>query len=181
VAHPVTEIEHCERCHGDRIVFSEVLHRRIRCPRCTKPRPSRHAMRELTEHERRHRAAQEQHARENPPVKPMSGLAWTVGKLYQWGKMVRDRGIGYPPMAATENARIGRGGVELMEIPFPPDLAAIDRAVSGAPSDYKAILVEHYTKHGTVQEKAAHLSISRQTYYDRKEKAEQYIANTIGV
>jgi hypothetical protein len=54
-------------------------------------------------------------------------------------------------------------------------------AAGKAPIDYKTILVEHYTKFGYVYEKAGRLSISRQTYYQRKASAERHVANAIGL
>lgn len=125
-------------------------------------------------------ARSEQQAIERGEPAKFTGLDWTVCKLNEWGRWVRDRGIGFPPMAATEKARIGRGGRELNR-ELPPDLEVIDQAVAAAPIDYKAILVEHYTKFGFASEKAARLGISRSSYFTRKTSAERYIATAIGV
>lgn len=172
----------CENCGDTRRVWSSFIGKKIRCPRCTKPKPSPYGMQMLIDSERRRLAAErEQRAIDTLPVRQITGIAWTVSKLYEWGRFVRDRGIGYPPMAATENARIGRGGGQDVVTKFPPDLEVIDQAVCAAPTDYKVILVEHYTKSGFATEKAGRLRISRQTYYQRKARAEQHIANTLGV
>jgi DNA-directed RNA polymerase specialized sigma24 family protein len=84
-------------------------------------------------------------------------------------------------MSTTEKARIGRGGGRDQLSPLPPDLEAVDQAVASARVDFRTVLVEHYTKFGYVTEKAAHLGISRQTYYSRKASAENYIAKCIGL
>lgn len=137
-------------------------------------------MHELVRIEAEHREQLAIDDEANPPAK-FTGLDWTVCKLNEWGRWVRDRGIGYPPMAATEKARIGRGGKGELNKELPPDLEVIDQAVASAPIDFKAVLVEHYSKHGYATEKAARLGISRQTYYKRKTSAERHIATSIGV
>jgi DNA-directed RNA polymerase subunit RPC12/RpoP len=170
----------CLNCRDARYIEHPLLGH-IRCPRCTtrKRKIDRSGLDQISKDEAARREQQQIDAGE--PTR-YTGLAWTVDQLYQWGKFVRDHGIGYPPMAATEKARIGRGGSGYhWNTPFPPDLEAIDRAVAIAPVDYKTVLVEHYSKFGFANEKAARLGISRQTYYQRKASAERYIATAIGV
>lgn len=153
----------------------------IRCARCTRrePRLDSSGLEQISrdEAERREQSGIEQ----GKPAK-FTGLDWTITKLYEWGRWVRDNGIGYPPMSATEKARIGRGGKPGdRSDALPAEIEAIDRAVCVAPVDFKTVLIEHYTKFGYNAEKAARLGISRQTYYQRKASAERYVATAIGV
>lgn len=168
----------CMRCHGARMVYSAAFRRQIRCPECNhRHRTDASGLRQITE-----AARLEQEAVDRGEPAKFTGLDWTITKLREWGRWVRDRGIGYPNMAATEKARVGRGGLPGQEeTSYPPDIEVIDRAVAESPTDYKTIIVEHYTKTGFTTEKAAHLGISRQTYYQRKASAERHIANLIGV
>lgn len=101
-------------------------------------------------------------------------LSWIRIKLTQWGRISRAVGIGYPTMAATEKARIGRGG-SFGGPSLPPDLEAIDIAVTRAPTDYRIVLVEHYTKRGDWREHAARLGWGEATYFRRKKTAEVYL------
>lgn len=103
-----------------------------------------------------------------------SHLFWIRLKLGQWGSKCRAFGIGYPTMAATEKARIGRGG-SFNGPSLPVDLEEIDNAVCLAPVDYKAILVECYTKQATPYEHAVRLGLKKDAYYRRKNSAEQHI------
>lgn len=167
------DCEHCE--DRKRIQHPELGD--IRCPRCNprkrKADPSGLALLSQREAERREQA---EVAKVN--VRQLTGIEATIGLLCQWGRRVRDRGIGYPSHAAHESLRSGgRGDMAGL----PPDLEAVDRAVALAPVDFKAILVEHYTKDGYNTEKAAHLGISRKTYYQRKASAERHIATAIGM
>ena len=169
----------CPGCNGQRKVWSAAFKRKIRCTTCTKPRPSREAMRLLAERSRA--AEREQRAVDAGEPARYTGLDWTISKLRQWGRMVMDGGLGYPPMSTTEKARIGRGGGQDSNIELPPDLEVIDNAVATAPVEFKTVLVEHYSKDGMPSEKAAHLGISRSMYYARKLSAERYIATVLGV
>lgn len=170
----------CAHCQDKRQVWNQWAGGFIRCVKCTQPprKPDRRAFDQLNAAAAERR---EQRAIDVQDPTKYTGLACTVDLLYQWGRMVRDHGIGFPPMAATEKARIGRGGGQDLNTPFPPDLEAVDRAVTRAPIDYKTVLVEHYTKFGYITEKAAHLGISRETYYKRRAAGERHIANELGV
>jgi hypothetical protein len=174
----VAQAFECEHCEDRRAVDSPTLGV-IRCPRCTRREVKRDAsgLEQITREEAERR---EQLAIDAGRAKPQTGLACTIALLQQWGRFVRENGIGYPSMSTTEKARVGRGYAEKNSA-FPPDLEAIDAAVCKAPIDYKTILVEHYTKFGYVYEKAGRLSISRQTYYQRKASAERHVANAIGL
>lgn len=101
-------------------------------------------------------------------------LHWIRLKLYQWGRLNRAQAIGYPTMATTEKARVGRGG-SFSEPTLPPDLEEIDTVIRTSRPQHKLILVEHYTKDGTAQEHAAHLSLAVGTYYRRKKLAESHV------
>lgn len=170
----------CEHCDDKRQVWNETLGRNIRCPQCSRRRrmdPS--GLQQVNQAERARR--EQQAITRNEPSK-FTALDWTIAKLYEWGRWVRDNGIGYPPMSTTEKARIGRGGKPGdRSDALPGELEAIDRAVSTAPVEYKTLLIEHYTKFGYNSEKAVRLGISRQTYYQRKASAERYVATAIGV
>ena len=70
----------------------------------------------------------------------MNDLHWIRLKLYQWGRLCRAIGTGYPTMAATERARVGRGGA--FDGPsLPQDLAEVDSVVAISPPQHKLILV----------------------------------------
>jgi hypothetical protein len=170
----------CSHCRDTRIINHPRLGY-IRCPKCTRraPRLDPTVFEELTREES---ARKEQEAVDRGEATKVTGLDWTICKLCEWGRWVRDKGIGYPRMSSHEKMRVGNGGVPGQNpTDYPPDIEVIDRAVSESPIDYKTILVEHYTKNGYVAEKAAHLGISRQTYYQRKASAERHVANSIGV
>jgi hypothetical protein len=108
----------------------------------------------------------------------MLELHWIRLKLYQWGRLCRADGVGYPTMASHEKARIGRGGV--FEGPnLPDDLAEIDVAVSRSPPQHKLIIVECYTKHGDARDHAARLRLSRDSFYRRKKMAEVFLYQTL--
>lgn len=168
----------CQHCHDLRVIQHAKLGP-VRCARCRTIEPLRVSARELTTILAA--AEREQDAIDRGDAEKFTGLDWTICKLNEWGRWVRDRTGGYPSMAATEKARVGRGGRGELNTELPPDLRVIDEAVAMAPVDYKAVLVEHYTKHGLGTEKAAHLGVSRQTYYLRKRSAERHIATAIGV
>ena len=168
----------CFRCEDVRRVWNKLLAREIRCPACTTVRPNRVGARELA-----HvliAMNREQAAIDNGEAKLVSGVAVAISLLCEWGRWVRGRGIGYPPMSTIERAIYGRGGGEI-DTPLPPDLEAVDRAVSTAPIELKTVLIEHYTKAGFATVKAAHLGIPRRTYYERKASGERHVANAIGV
>lgn len=98
-------------------------------------------------------------------------LHWLRVMLYEWGVRNRARGLGYPTMAATEKARIGRGGI-YREPELPPDLEALDAAVLRLECADKAIIAECYTHYGTHDEHMARLRMARATYFRRKKIAE---------
>jgi hypothetical protein len=101
-------------------------------------------------------------------------LDYLRSRLKLWGRICSAVGIGFPSMAATERARIGRGGV--YSGPNIPDfLADVDHAVSTAPPQHKLVLVEHYTKGGNFRDHAARMQISVDAYYRRRNKAEVYL------
>jgi len=101
-------------------------------------------------------------------------IQWIRLKLYQWGRWSRFRGLGFPSMSTTEKARIGRGGV--WDGPtLPEDIEVIDLAVARSLPQHKLILVEHYTKEGSVRDHAARLALSRMTYWRRKALAENHL------
>ena len=81
-------------------------------------------------------------------------------------------------MSATEKARIGRGGV--YEGPsLPVDLEYVEIAVARSLPQHKLILVEHYTKTGSVRDHAARLALSRMTYWRRKDLAERHVGSIL--
>lgn len=92
-------------------------------------------------------------------------------ELAKWGLMSRARGIGYPTMAATEKARIGRGGM-WSEPELPADLQRVDDAVLRASPQHKLMLVEIYTKRASSEEHAARLRLTMPSYFRRKKVAE---------
>lgn len=101
-------------------------------------------------------------------------LQWVRLKLHQWGRWSRFRGLGFPSMSTTEKARIGRGG--MWDGPtLPEDVEAVDLAVARSLPQHKLILVEHYTKGGSVRDHAARLTLTRMTYWRRKHRAEQHV------
>lgn len=98
-------------------------------------------------------------------------------RLTLWGRVCRAMGIGYPTMSATEQARVGRGG--LFDGPNIPDfLADIDACVSHSPPQHKLVIVETYTKGGDYRDHAARLRISVDAFYRRRKTAEVYL-NTV--
>jgi hypothetical protein len=101
-------------------------------------------------------------------------LDYLRSRLKLWGRICSALGIGFPSMAATERARIGRGGV--FDGPNIPDfLADVDHAVSVAPPQHKLVIVETYTKNGNYRDHAARMQISVDAYYRRRNKAEVYL------
>jgi DNA-directed RNA polymerase specialized sigma24 family protein len=173
----------CDRCEDAKQIQHPTMGD-IRCPRCNprkrKPDPSGLALLSRREAERREQEAVNATDLAEE-LRRQTGIAGTVALLLQWGRRVRDRGLGYPSMAAIEKARVGRGFGREAITELPPDLQAVDLAVSQSPVDFKAVLVEHYTKAGFGSEKAARLGISRSTYYQRKASAERHVANLIGL
>jgi hypothetical protein len=169
----------CPHCRDTLIVRHPAMGF-IRCTWCTrrKRRLDDSGLKQVSENEAAYR---EQRAINAGFAAKFTGLDWTVSKLGQWGRMVRDHGIGYPSMAAIEKAIFGRGGGRDPLSHLPPDLEVIDNAVARSPVEYKTVLIEHYTKTGHVSEKWAHLGISRSTYFQRKASAERHVANVIGV
>jgi hypothetical protein len=104
-------------------------------------------------------------------------LGYLRRQLSLWGRLCCAMGGGYPTMAATERARIGRGGV--FDGPkLPDDIAELDVLVSRSPPQHKLILVEHYTKSGGWKDHAARLRLEKDAYFRRKKTAEVYL-NTI--
>lgn len=167
----------CPHCRDTRIIRHSRMNF-IRCTWCTrrKPRLDDSGLKQVSEAEA---ARREQRTINAGAAAKFTGIDWTISKLNEWGRVVRDKGIGYPSMAAIEKAIFGRGGAYLFSLP--PDLEVIDNAVARSPVDFKVILIEHYTKDGHYMEKAAHLGISRSTYFARKASAERHVANEIGV
>ncbi len=96
--------------------------------------------------------------------------------LTRWGKWAMARGLGYPSISAHESLRIG-SVFDLGDLP--PDIYAVDIAVQKALPQHKLILVEHYTKTGTIREHAARLRLRKSTYFDRLELAETRLAREL--
>ncbi len=174
----------CPRCIGSR----KIKHKRlgvIACPLCSHGKrldPS--GLKQVSEDD----AARRAQTIEEP--RKATGHDTVRSLLALWGRLVRDRGIGYPSMSTTEKARIGRGGGSDFAPKLPPDIEALDQAISRANEilsarndrvTVKALLGEHYTKSGRAADKAAHLGISRTWYFTAKAKAEMHIATAIGV
>ena len=104
----------------------------------------------------------------------MTDLAWIRRQLYHWGLICRARGIGYPTMAATEKARIGRGGT--FDGPsLPPDLQEVDIAVCRLEPQHKLVIVECYTHYGTHHDHMIRLRLPERTYFRRKNLAENRV------
>jgi len=101
-------------------------------------------------------------------------LYWIRMRLTAWGRLCRAVGIGYPNMAATERARVGRGG-SFDGPSLPDDLAEIDVEVARSPPQHKLILVEVYTKDAHWRDHAARLRLSADSYFRRKKTAEVYL------
>lgn len=95
-------------------------------------------------------------------------------QLTRWGRISRALGIGYPTMAATEKARVGRGG-SFNGPSLPPDLAEIDYEVTISPFEHKRVIIEVYTKSGAWREHALRLGMGRDMYYDSRKRAEVYL------
>lgn len=94
--------------------------------------------------------------------------------LTLWGRLGRAIGIGYPTMAATEKARIGRGG-SFDGPSLPDDIAELDALISRSPPQHKLIIVETYTKSGNYEDHAARLRISVDAFFRRRKTAEVYL------
>lgn len=104
----------------------------------------------------------------------MTNLNTLRGYLTLWGRLCRVVGPGYPTMAATERARIGRGGV--FDGPYlPDDIAELDAHVARCPPQHKLILVECYTKSGDYRDHAARLRLSIDAWYRRRKSAEVFL------
>lgn len=101
-------------------------------------------------------------------------LHWTRRQLYQWGVRNRAVGIGYPNMATTEKARIGRGGL-FTEAKLPPDLEEVDQAVRLLEPLDKMVIAECYTHHGTHIDHMIRLRMPESTYFRRKKVAEKEV------
>lgn len=101
-------------------------------------------------------------------------LHWIRVLLMQWGARNRAQGIGYPTMAATEKARVGRGGL-FREPELPQDLAEVDAAVNQLEPQHRMIIAECYTHRGTHADHAIRLRLSEASYYRRKKVAEQRV------
>lgn len=98
-------------------------------------------------------------------------LHWTRRQLYQWGVRNRAVGVGYPGMASTEKARIGRGGL-FCEAKLPPDLEDVDNAVRLLAPPDKMVIAECYTHNGTHVDHMIRLRMPESTYFRRKKVAE---------
>ena len=98
--------------------------------------------------------------------------------LSQWGRCCRATSGGYPTMAATEKARIGRGGIPGTS-ELPERVRVIDMIVARLTIDHKAILVESYTKGGTTRQHAARLGLSSGSYWRRRTMAEQQVRDRL--
>jgi len=107
-------------------------------------------------------------------------LCWTCAKLSQWGRRVRERGSGFPSMAATERARVGRGGTYTGPH-MTDDLVELDRLIQRSPPQHKRMIVEAYTKHGRSRDHAARLGLSVRNYWRRKSQAELYVCRRLQV
>jgi hypothetical protein len=108
----------------------------------------------------------------------MVNIYWARLKLWQWGRAVRDSGIGYPSMSSHEQIRSG-AGVMVVAVSLPEDLEAVNSVVHEAPPQHKLILVEHYTKDGRANEHAARLNLKRAHYFERKKTAEEYVSKRL--
>ena len=99
-------------------------------------------------------------------------------RLTLWGRLSRYSGKGYPTMAATEKARIGRGGAS--DGPYlPPDIQVLDAVVSRLPPQHKLVLVECYTKDGHWTDHATRLRLSVDSYFRRKKTAETFLKTSL--
>ena len=83
-------------------------------------------------------------------------------------------------MAATEKARIGRGGIPGTQ-ELPEGVQAIDMIVARSTHSHRVILVESYTKGGSTRQHAARLGISNGDYWRRRTKAEEYVRDRLQV
>jgi hypothetical protein len=100
--------------------------------------------------------------------------------LSQWGRCCRAMSGGYPTMAATEKARIGRGGIP-GTLELPERVQAIDVIVARSAPCYRIILVESYTKGGTTRQHAARLGLSSGDYWRRRTRAEEHVRDRLQV
>jgi hypothetical protein len=103
-----------------------------------------------------------------------SSLHWIRRQLYHWGVRCRAQGIGYPAMATTEKARIGRGG-SFCGPSLPPDLEELDLVVARLAPQPKAIITECYTHFGTHSDHMIRLRLPARTYFARKKSAETLV------
>ena len=107
----------------------------------------------------------------------MMGVYELRAMLARWGLRCRATGIGYPTMAATEKARIGRGGAP--DGPYlPPDIEEVDTAIAHLEPQHKLVIVEVYTHFGTHEDHMIRLRLPKWSYYRRKNIAEQRV-NTL--
>jgi hypothetical protein len=81
-------------------------------------------------------------------------------------------------MAATEKARIGRGGIP-GTLELPERVQAIDVIVARSPRAHKVMLVESYTKGGTTRQHAARLGLSNGDYWRRRTRAEEHVRDRL--
>jgi hypothetical protein len=101
-------------------------------------------------------------------------LHWVRRQLYYWGLRNRVQGIGYPSMATTEKARVGRGGAP--DGPYlPQDLIEVDLAVRKLKPGHKEIIAECYTHGGTHSDHMIRLRLPERTYFARKKSAESKV------
>jgi DNA-directed RNA polymerase specialized sigma24 family protein len=98
--------------------------------------------------------------------------------LSQWGRCCRASSGGYPTMAATEKARIGRGGIPGTQ-ELPERVRAIDVIVARSPRAHRVMLVESYTKGGTTRQHAARLGLSSGDYWRRRTRAEEHVRDRL--
>jgi hypothetical protein len=100
--------------------------------------------------------------------------------LAQWGRCCRARSEGYPTMAATEKARIGRGGIPGTS-ELPERVRVIDAIVARCTVSHRVILVESYTKGGSTRQHAARLHLSSGDYWRRRTKAEEHVRDCLQI
>lgn len=105
-------------------------------------------------------------------------LCWTRARLASWGRLCREKGMGYPSMAAIERAIFGRGG-RYTGPALPEDLEIIDTIVARAPIGHKTMLVESYTKDGSGRAHATRLFLSLRSYWRRRTSAELYVCRML--
>lgn len=108
----------------------------------------------------------------------MNSIGWLRLRLTRWGRICRAVGIGYPSMSSHEKAIRGRGG--LFDGPsMPDDLLDLDAAIVRLEPQHKLVIVEFYTKSGTMEEHAARLNLTRPNFYRRKNLAENRLNTAV--